>query len=208
MTPPPPPPHYHYMEALHPTKQNHWQYHWFDVGHIPPPRHTDPRWKPKLSCVDQGCGHWSRCYNCNDFIASLLVDKAEFIARRELETEYPENPHPHPLLLRPHQFCYGTDDVDDQDDPERKKAHNWHTTKDSRVCVIALDIATDPMKSSNKEDLTTTEQVKAELTKRHYHHHKKLSPPINPQNKENNPPSTMRWGIEPIQCRHDSVPCF
>jgi hypothetical protein len=174
------------MEALHPTRRNHWQYHWFDIGHIPSPRHTNPRWKPKTSCTDDGCGHWSRCYNCNDLIASLLVDKAEFIARRQLEEEYPEAPHPYPSLLRPHHFHYGTD-IEDEDDPERKKFHNWRTTKDRRVCVIALDIATDPTRETDKEDLATTEQVKAELTQRHYHHHKQLSTPT-PQNKENNPP--------------------
>jgi hypothetical protein len=35
-----------------------------------------------------------------DFIASLLVNNAKFMARRQLEEEYLEAPYPNPLLLR------------------------------------------------------------------------------------------------------------
>jgi hypothetical protein len=95
----------------------------------------------------------------------LLVNKAEFLAWKELEKEYPETPHLNPSLLRPHQFLYRTD-IEDETDPERIKWSNWHLTKDHRITIIALDIATDPTKTSNKEDLTMTGQVKTELTQR------------------------------------------
>jgi hypothetical protein len=78
----------HYMEALHLTRDNHWIYHWFDPNYPPPPTHPEA-WKP--SCDDEGCGHWNHCYECNDSIASLLVNKAEFLAWKELEKEYPRN---------------------------------------------------------------------------------------------------------------------
>jgi hypothetical protein len=173
----------HYMDALHPTRPNHWRYHWFDPDYPPPSSHPQT-WKP--SCDDRGCGHWNRCYECNDSIASLLVDKAEFLARKELEKEYPETPHPNPSLLRPHQFLYGTD-IDDESDPERIKWNNWHITKDRRITTIALDIAADPTETSNKEDLAKTGQVKTELTQRRYHYHKYLAQ-LTPEDKENNPP--------------------
>jgi hypothetical protein len=68
-------------------------------------------------------------------------------------------------LLQPDRFYYGTD-IDNENNPERKKYNKWHRTKDQRITVIALDIALDPTKTSNKEDLTTTEQAKIELTHR------------------------------------------
>jgi hypothetical protein len=108
--------HYKYTEALHPTRYNQWRYHWFDTGHIPPPNHTKTHWM-RPSCNDKGYGHWNHCYDCNDFIASLLVDKAKFMARRQLEEEYPEAPRPNPSLLCPHQFHYGRTDIDDKKDP-------------------------------------------------------------------------------------------
>jgi hypothetical protein len=52
--------------------------------------------------------------------------------------------------------------------------------------VIALDIAKDPTRVSNKEDLTIIKQVKVELTQRHYHYHKYLSSPT-PEDKESKP---------------------
>jgi hypothetical protein len=100
----------------------------------------------------------------------LLVDKAEFLAGKQLEEEYPETPHPNPPSLRPDCFNHGTD-IDHENDPGRKKYNNWHQTKDQGITVIALDIASDPMKTSNKEDLTTTEQVKIELTHPPHHYH-------------------------------------
>jgi hypothetical protein len=178
------PPRDHHTEALHPTKENHWRYHWFNVDYHPSPTYLDI-WEP--SCEDKGCGHWNRCYDCNEFPATLLVDKAEFLARKELEEEYPETPHPNPSLLRPHRFYYGTD-VDDQDDPESKKFDNWRLTKDRRVSKIALSIASDPTKTSNKEDRATIKQVKTELTQRRYYHHQQHHTKITPQNKENAPP--------------------
>jgi hypothetical protein len=81
----------HHTEALHLTRNGHWQYHWFNPHHFPPPSHA-ATWKP--SCNDKGCRHWDRCYDCNNFSASLLVDKAEFLAQKQLEQEYPETPHP------------------------------------------------------------------------------------------------------------------
>jgi hypothetical protein len=183
--PPPPPPQTmdvprdHYMEALHPTRPNQWKYHWFDPDYPPPPE----AWK--RSCNDKGCGHWSRCYECNDSMAILLVDKAEFLARKELEKEYPETPHPNPPSLRPHRFRYGTDP--NKTDPELIKWNNWRLTKDRRITTIALDIAADPTKTSNKEDLATTGQVKTELTHRRYYYHTYLDS-LTPENKENNPP--------------------
>jgi hypothetical protein len=183
MTTPTDTPRNNHTEALHPSRENQWQYHWFDPDHFSPPNHLET-WKP--SCNDDGCGHWNRCYDCNDFIATLLVDKAEFLARKQLEKEYPEAPHPNPSSLRPNRFYYGTD-IDDENDPERKKYKNWNRTKDRRITVIALDIASDPTKTSNKEDLTTTEQAKIELTNRRYHYHTYLSRKTTPQ-KENKPP--------------------
>jgi hypothetical protein len=174
----------HHTEALHPTRENHWKYHWFDTGQLPPPYQAKTVWKP--SCDDDGCGYWNRCYDCNDFNATLLVDKAEFLARKQLEEEHPETPHPHPALLRPHQFNYGTD-IEDENDPERKKHQNWLRTKDRRTTVIALNIATDKTKTSNKEDLATLKQVKAELLHRRYHYDTYLSC-LTPPNKENKPP--------------------
>jgi hypothetical protein len=96
------------------------------------------------------------------------------MARRQLEEEYPEAPHPNPSLLRPHQFHYRMG-MDNENDPERKKYHNWCITRDRQITVIALHIAKDPTRASNKEDLTTAEQVKVELIQRHYHYHKHLS---------------------------------
>jgi hypothetical protein len=93
-----------HMEALHPTRSNHWKYHWFDADHFPPPNHTKNCWRP--SCNNDGCGYWNCRYDCNKFPASLLVDKAKFMARRQLEGEYPETPHPNLLLLRPHHLYY------------------------------------------------------------------------------------------------------
>ena len=151
-------PHNHHTEALHPTRKNQWKYHWFDIGQLPPPHQTKPVWRP--SCDDDGCGYWNRCYDCNDFSATLLVDKAEFMARRQLEEEYPEAPHPNPTLLRPHQFNYRTN-IDKENDPERKKHQNWNPTKDCRVTVIALNLATGLTRASNKEDLAMPQQVKA-----------------------------------------------
>jgi cytochrome c-type biogenesis protein CcmH/NrfG len=52
--------------------------------------------------------------------------------------------------------------------------------------MIALSIAADPMKTSNKEDLATTKQTKTELTRRQYHYQTYQSQ-LTPQNKENNP---------------------
>jgi hypothetical protein len=174
------PPRDHHTVALHPTKDNHWRYHWFDIDHHLSP--TYPRtWE--RSCNDEGCGHWNRCYDCNDFVASLLVDKAEFLARKELEEEYPRTPHPNPSLLRPHHFYYSTD-FNNKADPESKKYDNWCLTKDRRVTKIALSIAADQTQTSNKEDLATVEQVKTELTHRRYHYHTKITL----QNKENDPP--------------------
>jgi hypothetical protein len=37
------------------------------------------------SCNNKGCRYWNCCYECNDFIAMLLVDKAEFLAQKQLE---------------------------------------------------------------------------------------------------------------------------
>jgi hypothetical protein len=108
----------HYTEALHATRDDAWKYHRFDRDHLPPPTYTK-NWKP--SCDDEGRGHWSRCYECNHFIATLLVDKAKFLAQKQLEGECPDTPHPNPSLLRPHRFYYGTD-IDNKDDPKRKKA--------------------------------------------------------------------------------------
>ena len=122
----------------------------------------------------------------DNFPASLLVDKAEFLAQRQLEEEYPENPHPNPPSLRPHHFYYGTN-VDDENDPERKKHENWQKTKDRRVCMIAQDIASDPSKTSNKEDRATTQQVDAELIQRRYYYNAYRSS-LTPPNKENKPP--------------------
>jgi hypothetical protein len=93
----------------------------------------------------------------------LLVNKAKFLAQKQLEGEQPEAPHPNPSLLCPHCFYYGTD-IDSRDDPRRKKHNNWHRMKYRRVTTIALSIAANPTKTSNKEDLTTTEQTKTELT--------------------------------------------
>jgi hypothetical protein len=100
----------------------------------------------------------------------LLFNKAEFPAWKELEKEYLETPHPNPSLLCPHRFYNGTD-IDNEDDPERIKYNNWHHTKDHRVTMIVLSIAVDPTKTSDKEDLATTKQVKTELTQRRYHYH-------------------------------------
>jgi hypothetical protein len=47
--------------------------------------------------------------------------------------------------------------------PKGKKHQNWNCRKDHRVTVIALDIATDPTRASNKEDIATPKQVKAKL---------------------------------------------
>jgi hypothetical protein len=160
-------PRNHYAEALHPTRENHWQYHSFDPDHFPSPNYFET-WKP--SCNDRRCGHWNHCYDCNNFIVSLLIDKAEFLAWKQLEEEYSETPHPLPSSLCPYRFYYGTD-IDDEDDPQRKKFNNWHQRKDCRVCVIALNIAADPTKTSNKEDLTTSEQTKTELTQCRYRYH-------------------------------------
>jgi hypothetical protein len=174
----------HHTEALHWTRENQWKYHWFDIGQLPPPYQAKSVWKP--SCDNDGCGYWNRCYDCNDFNATLLVDKAEFIARKQLEREYPEALHSNPtLVLRPHQFNYGTN-IEGKNDPKRKKHHNWRTTKDRPITVIALDIAKDPMRNTNEEDLTTAEQVKVELTWRQYHYHKYLSL-LTPEDKENKP---------------------
>jgi hypothetical protein len=41
----------HHTEALHPTKDNHWKYHWFITYHFPPPTYTKT-WKP--SCNEEG----------------------------------------------------------------------------------------------------------------------------------------------------------
>jgi hypothetical protein len=113
----------HHTEALHPTRYNHWKYHWFDPEHLPPPNHTKDSWKP--SCNDKGCGHCNCCYDCNDSIALLLVDKAEFMARRQLKEEYPEAPHPNPPLLRPHQFHYMTD-INNENYPKGKTPQLAH----------------------------------------------------------------------------------
>jgi hypothetical protein len=80
-------PQNHHTEALHPTRNNHWQYHWFNPDQFPSPSHP-ATWKP--SCKDKGCRHWNHCYDCNAFIASLLVNKAKFLAQKQLEEEYPE----------------------------------------------------------------------------------------------------------------------
>jgi hypothetical protein len=50
------------------------------------------------------------------------------MARRQLEKEYPETPHPNPTLLRPHQFNYGTN-IEDENDPERKKSRTGFARK-------------------------------------------------------------------------------
>jgi hypothetical protein len=173
------------MEALHPTRPNHWRYHWFDPNYPPPLSHPEA-WKP--SCKDEGCRHWNRnhCYECNNSIASLLVNKAKFLAWKELEKEHPKMPHLNPLLLHPHRFLYGTY-IKDETDPKRIEWSNWHLTKDRRITIIALDIAADPTKTSNKEDLATTGQVKTELTQRQYHYHAYLAQ-LTPENKVNNPP--------------------
>jgi hypothetical protein len=134
------------------------------------------------------CGHWNCCYECSNSITSLLVDKAGFLARKQLEKEYPEMPHPNPSLLCPRHFYYGTD-IDNKDDPERTKHNNWHHMEDHSM--IALSIAADPMKTSNKEDLAMTKQVKTEFTQRQYHYHVYQSQ-LTPQNKENNPPSQKK----------------
>jgi hypothetical protein len=100
----------------------------------------------------------------------------------------PGGPTPKPIITAPNRFYYGTD-IDDKNDPERKNYKNWNRTKDRRITLIALDIASDPTKTSNKEDLTTTEQAKIELTNRRYHYHTYLSREITPQKeKENKPP--------------------
>jgi hypothetical protein len=88
------------------------------------------------------------------------------MARRQLEKEYLEAPHMNPTLLRPRQFSYSRTNIEDKNDPKREKTQNWNHTKDHRVTGIALDIATDPMTASNKEDLATPKQVKAELLQR------------------------------------------
>jgi hypothetical protein len=172
----------HHPDTLHPTRENQWN----DIGQLPPPHQAEPTWRP--SCNDDGCGYWNRCYNCNDFNATLLVDKAEFLARKQLEKEYLEAPHPHPTLLRPHEFNYGTDI---ENDPERKKHQNWHCTKDHRITVIALFIATDTAIASEKEDLATIKQVKAELRQRRYYYETYLST-LTPESKENKPPPQKR----------------
>jgi hypothetical protein len=82
-----PQPQDHYMEALQQTRENQWKYHWFDIGQLPPPHQVKTGWRP--SCDDDGCGYWNRCYHCNAFNITLLVDKAEFLVRKQLENEYP-----------------------------------------------------------------------------------------------------------------------
>jgi hypothetical protein len=151
------------MEALHPTRENQWRYHWFDIGQPPPPYQAKTTWRP--TCNDDICWYWNRCYDCNNFNATLLVDKAEFMARRHLVKEYPEAPHPNPTLLRPPQFNYGMN-IEVKNDPERKKDQNWLCRKDHRITAITLFIATDTARASNKEDLATLKQVKAELRQR------------------------------------------
>jgi hypothetical protein len=47
----------HHMEALHPMKENHQKYHWFNTDNFSPPTY------PKT---------WNRCYNCTNFITLLL----------------------------------------------------------------------------------------------------------------------------------------
>jgi hypothetical protein len=141
---------------------------------------------PLPTCKDQACNFWNPCYDCNDCPATLLVDKAEFLARKELELEFElkakskqEPPKNHPIHPNaPFLYSHMTD-PDDLSDPERSKDAKWRTTKSTRISQIALALAwKGPEKSKahahNKEDLATVKQVRTELDYRRYHNHKHI----------------------------------
>jgi hypothetical protein len=151
-----------------------------------------PTWKMQTKLPWQGRWTlvtllWTLLQWLHQYITTL-VDKAKFLAPKQLEREYPETPHPNPSLLHPHPIYYGTD-IGDGNDPEIKKYNNWHCTKNHRVTEIELNIATDPTKTSNKEDLATVDQFRTQHSLPPHHHYKKTSPKPTPQTMKMTPPN-------------------
>jgi hypothetical protein len=188
------------MWELHPTRPNQYARHWFEIEQAKDRGVKPLFWTPLSTCEDQACNFWSTCYDCNDCPATLLVDKAEFIARKELELECnPKQEPPNQNLPPIHPnapFYYShLTDPDDFNDPERMKDAKWRASKSLRISQIALALAwkgPDKPKAHarNKEDLATVEQVRKELDYRRYHNHKHIKTTTTPpeyQNDENRP---------------------
>jgi hypothetical protein len=127
------------MWELHPTRPNQYAQHWFRSKQAEDRSDTAVYWTPLPSCKDQACGFWSTCYDCNDCPATLLVDKAEFIARKEFESEQDEPPKKHPNTsntspispVHPNTPFYYSHliEPDDFTNPERRKDAKWRSSK-------------------------------------------------------------------------------
>jgi hypothetical protein len=72
--------HKHYKWELHPTRLNQYTHHWFQTKQENDRANNAIFWTPLL----QGS---SMLFYCNDCPATLLVDKAKFIARKEFKFE-------------------------------------------------------------------------------------------------------------------------
>ena len=177
--------HKHYMWELHPTQPNQYVQHWLETEQARDRGILPALWSPLPSCKDQACCFWSTCYGCNDCPATLLVDKAEFMARKEFETEYEYDLEPtNHALLHPHTpfaICHLTD-PDDLTHVERKKDIDWHSSKGLHTSRIALALAWQEWfpesfrtTSKNKEDFATVDQVRKELDYRRYHNHEQIN---------------------------------
>jgi hypothetical protein len=186
-SPPPSPPQNRtmtqdYYWEIHPTRPNQYARHWFEIEQARDREGTPLSWTPLPSCKDRACSFWSTCYDCNDCPATLLVDKAEFLARKELESEYEYEYEPtiHALLHpnAPFLYCHLTE-PDDFVQVEREKDAIWRSTKSLRVSRIALALAWQdwfPESSKkNKEDYATVDQVRKELDYRRYRNHEHIN---------------------------------
>jgi hypothetical protein len=118
--------------------------------------------------------------------ATLLVNKAKFLARKEFESEYEHKQEPAASqnLLHPHTpfiTCHLTE-PNDFLHVEWKKDTDWRSSKSLCLSRIALalvwqDWFPEPVKiaSKNKENLTTVNQVRKELNYHQYRNHKHIN---------------------------------
>jgi hypothetical protein len=121
------------MWELHSTRRNQYTRHWFITEQVNDRDDNAIFWTSLPSCKDQACGFWRTCYNCNNCPTTLIVNRAEFLDRKEFESEQepPKNPnelppiHPH---TAPFMYSHLTE-PDNFSDPEQKKDVKWRSSK-------------------------------------------------------------------------------